>query len=199
VVNIFANILFFDSKTLFCFQLLLLILLCIHVFDVSGSRDKKRRLQTGQAQFSPSSCKTIYSSSLDSSSCKNCTYVVIQKLRLLTRLEKRAHLDQWLSPFQKVLSALRFRALLMPVYNSLIRYAVFVIQDLNAKLHQIICTKSTMETNFENLRECLDDASVLIAVNLYCIYQSDLSFRTLTERFKNGGKFLKVSFQILGF
>lgn len=81
----------------------------------------------------------------------------------------------------------------MPVYNSLIRDAVFVIQDLNAELHQIICTRSIMETYFENLRECLDDACVLIAVNLYCIYQSDLSFRTLTERFKNGGEFLKVS------
>ena len=50
-----------------------------------------------------------------------------------------------------------------------------------------------METYFENLRECLDDASVLVAVNLYCIYQSDLSFRALTEGFKNGGEFLKVS------
>lgn len=81
----------------------------------------------------------------------------------------------------------------MPVYNSLIRDAVFVIQDLNAELHQIICTRSIMEAYFENLRECLDDASVLITVNLYCIYQSDLSFRTFTERFENGGEFLKVS------
>ena len=81
----------------------------------------------------------------------------------------------------------------MPVYNSLIRDAVFVIQDLKVALHQIICTRSIMETYFENLRECLDDASILIAVNLYCIYQSDLSFRTFAERFKNGGEFLKVS------
>lgn len=81
----------------------------------------------------------------------------------------------------------------MPVYDSLIRDAVFVIQDLNVELHQIIRTRSTMETYFENLRECFDDASVLIAVNLYCIYQGDLSFRTLTEWFKNGGEFLKVS------
>ena len=81
----------------------------------------------------------------------------------------------------------------MPVYDSLIRDAVLVIQDLNAELHQIIYTRSIVETYFENLRECLDDASVLIAVNLYCIYQSDLGFRTLTERFKNRGKFLKVS------
>ena len=46
---------------------------------LSGSCNKKpKKLQTGQAEFSP--CKTIYSSSLDSCSCKNCTYVVIQKL-----------------------------------------------------------------------------------------------------------------------
>ena len=106
---------------------------------------------------------------------------------------KGSHLDQRLCRFQKVLSALRFRALLMPVYDSLIRNAVCVVQDLNAELHQIIWTRCTMETHFENLRECLDDASVLIAVNLYCIYQSDLSFRTVAERFKNGGEFLKVS------
>jgi hypothetical protein len=81
----------------------------------------------------------------------------------------------------------------MPVYNSLIRDAVFVIQDLSAELHEIIWTRGLMETNFENLRECLDDASVLIAINLHCIYQSDLSLRTFTERFKNGGEFLKVS------
>ena len=81
----------------------------------------------------------------------------------------------------------------MPVYNSLIRDAVFVIQNLNTELHQTICTRSITETYFENLRECLDDASVLIAVNLYCIYQSDLSFRTLAERFKNGSEFLKAS------
>jgi hypothetical protein len=81
----------------------------------------------------------------------------------------------------------------MPVYNSLIRDAVFVIQDLNVE-HHIICTiRSIMETYFENLRECLDDTSVLIAVNLYCIYQSDLSFRALAERFKNGAEFLKIS------
>ena len=81
----------------------------------------------------------------------------------------------------------------MPVYNSLIRDAVFVIQDLNAEPHQIICARSIMESYFENLRECLDDTSVLIAVNLYCIYQSNLSFRTLTERFENGGEFLNSS------
>ena len=79
----------------------------------------------------------------------------------------------------------------MPVYYSLIRDAVFIIQDL--ELLQIICTRSMIETYFEDLRKCLDDASVLIAVNLYCIYQSNLSFRTLTERFKNGGEFLKFS------
>jgi hypothetical protein len=49
------------------------------------------------------------------------------------------------------------------------------------------------ETYFENLRECLDDASVFVAVNLYRIYQSNLSLGGLTERFKNGGEFLKVS------
>ena len=81
----------------------------------------------------------------------------------------------------------------MPVYNSLIRDAVFVIQDLNARRHQVICTRGITKSYFENLRECLNDASVLIAVNLYCIYQSDLSFGTLRERFKNGGEFLKVS------
>ena len=81
----------------------------------------------------------------------------------------------------------------MPVYNGLIRNAVFVIQDLNAKRYHMICARSITETYFEDLRECFDNASVLVAVNLYCIYQSNLSFSTLAERFKNGGKFLDVS------
>lgn len=61
---------------------------------------------------------------------RNCSWLV--------RRKEQTYFDQRLCHFQEMLSTLRFRALLMPVYNSLIRDAVFVIQDLNTEHHQII-------------------------------------------------------------
>ena len=63
----------------------------------------------------------------------------------------RTHLDQWFGALEEMLASLRLRAFLVPVDDSLIRDTVLVVQ------------------HFKNLRECLDDSGIFVAVRLHSV------------------------------
>jgi hypothetical protein len=91
-----------------------------------------------------------------------------------------------------MLSTVRLGAFLVPIYDSLIRNTVLIIQHLNKvrKNCQIQYNRGSGLTHFQNLRERLDDARVFITIQLYDINESDLGLGSSTEWFENRGVFL---------
>lgn len=77
------------------------------------------------------------------------------------------YLDQRFRDFQEMLLSLRLSSFLMPVDDSLIRDAVFVIQNL------------------EQLRKCLHNTGVFIAIHLYSVDQSDFCLGVVAEWLQN--------------
>jgi hypothetical protein len=87
------------------------------------------------------------------------------------------HLDERLSSFQEVTLALRLGTLLCPVNDGLIADHVFIVEYL------------------EELRECLDHASISVAVDLDGVDQPDLGFGVGCKGFEDGGQGLMASVQ----
>lgn len=87
------------------------------------------------------------------------------------------YLDKRLGGGKEVLSTLWPGALLEPVDNSLIRYAILVVQHL--KLPRLMRRAPQADVHsayFQNVRECLDDLRILVAIHLDNINQGYLSF-----------------------
>lgn len=80
-------------------------------------------------------------------------------------------LDEGFRRLEEVLLSLRCSTFSGPVDNGLVRDTIGVVKNL------------------EDLRECLDDSSVGVAVDLNGVDETDLDFGGITERFENGGVF----------
>lgn len=50
-----------------------------------------------------------------------------------------------------------------------------------------------ISTNLEDLRESFDDPSILVAINLNCVDEGNLSFGGTTEWFQNRSEFLRMT------
>ena len=75
----------------------------------------------------------------------------------------------------------------MPINNGLIGYTIFVIQNLRHirdKLNECNCA------HLKDLRECLDNSCILVAVQLYNVDKGNLRFWTETKWFKDRSIFL---------
>lgn len=72
----------------------------------------------------------------------------------------------------------------MPIYNSLIRNTILVIQNLHRKsFGQDVAQKSGKKavTDLENLRESLNDTCVFITIHLNYIDKGDLRLGAVAE------------------
>ena len=82
----------------------------------------------------------------------------------------------------------------MPVYDSLIRDTVFIVQNLSVRVLvpriHTCRTAYASATDLENLRECLDNTGVFIRVYLDCVDERDLGLGAVTERFEDVCKVL---------
>ena len=82
-----------------------------------------------------------------------------------------------------MLPALGLRALLVPIHDSLIGDTVFVVQNLFssplASAQDAI--KTHIGTRLENLGERLDDACVLVRVDLHGVDERDLCLGAVAE------------------
>jgi len=105
-----------------------------------------------------------------------------------TSLPSRINMSECPSPelymdIEEVLATLRLRAFLMPIDDCLIRHAVLVIQDLESVTMVLSTLTPELATNLQDLRECLHDPRVLIAVRLHSVDERDLRLWAWTERF----------------
>lgn len=91
-------------------------------------------------------------------------FIILVVALLLEEADKR------LRDLEEVLLALRLGALLEPVDDCLVRDTVGIVQNL------------------EELRERLEDSSVLVAVDLECVDDVDLRLGAVGERLKSGGE-----------
>ena len=73
----------------------------------------------------------------------------------------------------------------MPINNSLIRNTVLVVQNLHAPQQRSAIGRERGDrgTDFENLRECLDDARVFITIHLDRVDEGNLGLGAVAERF----------------
>lgn len=103
-------------------------------------------------------------------------FLLLQELRRVSQhafCQRRwTYLDEGFGALQEMLLALGLGALLVPVYDGLVRNTVLIIQNL------------------ENLRKRLDDARVFITIHLYDIDEGDFGLCAVTEWLEDGGIFL---------
>ena len=96
---------------------------------------KRRGIHYGRVRLHSSSSSSL------SCSCKNCTKNVSTGARWMEM--QITNLDEGLRSLEEVLSALRLRALLVPVYDGLIRNTVLVVQNLRNRPRSTTAACST--------------------------------------------------------
>lgn len=81
----------------------------------------------------------------------------------------------------------------MPIYNSLIRNTVLIVQHLYKAEHSQRNAQPGIISRalyLQNLSEGFDDARFFITIYLYSVDKSNLGLGTVTERLENVGKVL---------
>lgn len=93
------------------------------------------------------------------------------------------YLDKRLGGLEEVLPSLGLRALLVPVYDGLIRDTVFVVQNLQHanEYHRHAHVNHAGGAHLKNLRERLHEARVFVTIHLHRVDEGDLSFGPVAE------------------